>query len=445
LDHLRDTASLVAVHGHPHAARTVARGLRALAARGGSAAGVVAFAEAARARRAPTDAFLADEPALDALAGTVAVGERHARDEGPEPALGLLDGLRLPRTGRVGDDVVAVAVAGAFVGAGRLARELADGAALDGGDPDALLLQLLARSRQRTLVNRLVDALWKVDGGFAVIVAAPGVLVGVRDRRGLRPLVLGRVDGATVLATTESALRGAGAEPVRSVAPGEMVIVDARGLASVRPFVAREPSPCAQEWVALGEPVDAVDGVSAWTVRERLGEALGKVFPSEADVVVAASAGAAPVAAGLGRALGLPVVPGLVGRAGAPQAVPAVVAGRRVALVGTGALRVLAREVDALLAAGVAEVHVLGASARPVRACAYGVDGPVAEPAEGDAIAAALGAASATALPVAALRTALRDAPGTPCAACLGEAWPVPPVDEAEEQLPLFRGASDVS
>ncbi|MCB9681513.1 MAG: hypothetical protein H6733_08590 [Alphaproteobacteria bacterium] len=449
---LVDSATLVAVHGHPRAARLVARGLRGLAHRGGVAAGVVALAPGARARsrREPGVAFLDDEPALDVLVGDVAVGQRHARPLGDDAVIGLADAERLPPCALIDDTPVVLGLAGALVDPVRVRHDVIDhGVALLGDGPEELLLHLLARSRQRTLVNRLVDALWKAPPAGAVVAAAPGVLVAVRDPHGIRPLVLGRLDGATVVASEEAALVRAGAAIVRALAPGEMLIVDARGAVSVRPFPARHPAPCVQELVQLAAPTSSVDGVGVWQVRGQLGEELAREAPVRAGtstppVVVGLDADAAPGARGFAAVAGLTVERALeVGGA----AVPELVAGRAVALVAGHAGASVGQAVSALFDAGAAEVHLRVVGPRRSRACPYGIDGPAldassaAGAADGvdEAVARRHGLASVAWLSRARLDGVLRAAglpAGAACTGCLGGPWPVE-LPREPEVLPL--------
>ncbi|MCB9666484.1 MAG: hypothetical protein H6732_20405 [Alphaproteobacteria bacterium] len=430
------------MHGHGRAARLVARGLRALAHRGGRAAGLVAVPGDVRARREAHDAFLDDEPALEALRGDLAIGCRHGRETSPDAPVGLVDAVRLPRVATVAGQPVAVAVAGGFAAPARLRRELAEqGVALGPPTPDELLLHLIARSRQRTLVNRVVDALWRAPGGYGVLVAAPGVLVAVRDPQGLRPLLLGRVDGATVVATEEAALVAMGAVTLRALLPGEMLIVDDRGQASVEPFGRRTVAPCAQELAQLAAGTSQLHGASAWEARTRLGEELGYAAPAAIDVVVAAGAAALPAAHAFAAVLQKPVVPALGGH----TAVPELVAGRRVALVDLAPGEDLRGAVGALTAAGAAAVHVRGAVPRRQRACPYGVDGRELVVGEApEAWATRLGATSVAWLPAERLGVALGEVglPAGACTACVGGALPLPPEGEAD-QLPLFAAEGD--
>lgn len=441
---LRDTVGLVALHGHGRAARMVARGLRGLRPRTRSAAaGVVAFGDGVRSRRRGDDAFLDDEPAFEALAGTVAIGALHARVDDPDAALGLVDPVALPAIARVGGDPLAIALQGALVGASRLRHELSEaGAALGPAIPEDTLLHLAARSRQRRVVHRLVDALWKAEGGYAVVAALPGVLVGIRDPRGLRPLVLGDVEGATALATDPAALRAMGGTVVRAVAPGEMLVVDGQGVASVQPFPRRAQAPCVQEWLQLGgAEVTAGDG-TAWTLRARAGEALGRARDSLGEAIVPASSVVLPAALALAEAARRPVLPVLVDDGATPRVLPEAIAGRALTLVAATIDDTLKPAIAALWSAGAQAVHVRAIVPRCTRVCPYGVwtEAP-AEVVDDAVLAGRLGATSVGSLAEPQLREVLTglNIEGA-CTACVGGSVPLPLSPESD-QLPLFDAA----
>lgn len=438
---LSDSVSVIGVFGHTRASRLVARGLKGMAHRGGQAAGVVAFDDIARSRKSASCAFLEDEASLDALTGDVALGLRHAHAQAVDVLAGALDAPREPAWATLAVGQVAVAFSGTVVGAAALRRDvLAGGALLDGAGLSALVLALVARSSQRTLVNRVVDALWKASGAFAVVVAAPGLLVGVRDPQGLRPLVLGRVDGAIALASEEAAFVSAGGHLLRAVEPGEMVIVDERGVSSVRPFARRPMAACGQELLQVALSGSHADGRSVWEVRRQLGEELAREARAMPDaVVVAADDAAWPAALGFAATVDRPLAPAWV--PGALRAVPEVVAGHKVALVALASSGELKAKVSALLVAGAAEVHVRCASPRRTRACPYGVVGDEPGAESLDVWAARMGASSASALSVERARNVLRvptkDAVA-PCLGCVGDAWPLK--DVFEDDTPSLFG-----
>lgn len=430
-----DGTILAATFGHVRAAQTVADALAGLAGRVPRASvGIAGLGpDGVRTRRTGDDRLLGAAEG-EVPPGTVAVG-RLAPAPSAAVHVGLEDPPAWPAVGRVDLERVVVAVAGHPVGLAGLADELAaGGAALPSDDASHVVLASLARSRQRTLVNRVVDALLRVEGAFAAVVATADQLVVGRDRHGLVPLVLGYVDDAVVAASDEAAILAAGGRVARELDAGEIVVVTSRGETSIRPFPRRPVSRCGVATVALASDA-AVRGAPVWALRGDLGARLARTAP-EADVVVAASPGATRLADALAGARGTRrVSPWLPARGRVALGEP--VHGQEVLLVASGVDESLAADVAALLAAGADAVHVVAALGPPVRACPYGVVVPAVDEAPADRWAARLGAASVTWLDLPVLDAALR-ADGTgACLGCLGGAWPIEPAP-GRDQLPLF-------
>jgi amidophosphoribosyltransferase len=402
MDVLRDESGLFAVAGHPRAARVVAAGLEALGHRGEGP------------RIAATDGFVLRMG--EHAAGTHAIGQHGA--DGPDPlAIGRFRGF-----------AAAAALAGRFTNGQALRRELDGRGALfvSGGDAE-LVLHQMAQSGQKSFVNRLVDALWRVEGAFSVLVLGEGRVVAVRDPRGFRPLVLGRIGAATALSSEEGAIRAVGGEVIRDVEPGEMVIIDT-AVRSVAPYLRQDRRACSQEVLAIASSAARAFGRPVHSVRVALGERLAVEAPcGTADVVVGTED---PPAIALGYA----------SRAGVPwgPTVPDLVVGRRVALVAPSFVRgdALRDAVTALRGLGAVEVHVRVASP-PLRApCAYGVAGPAADDLAASDPAALVTALQADSLAFLALESYRRVLGPGHCDGCLSGDWPVAP--EADGQLPLF-------
>jgi amidophosphoribosyltransferase len=409
---MHDTVGFVGVFGRFSAATLAARGLRGLATRGGDVAGLVAIdGMRVRSRRSCGVAWLADEAALDALTGRVALGATlHLVDPdvARDTALGLIDPPRLPATAHLDDGPIALLVSGGLV-------TVPDGV-IGAADASDAVLQLVRRSGQRTAVNRLVDALHGVQGGFAVLLATRDRLVVATDPQGVRPAVVGALGEAVVVASDTRALLRVGAVPVRALSPGEVVVIDDNGIASLRPFPRRRDAPCTQEVLSLGAGDDVHAGRSIEGIRQAIGAELARLSPAAADVVTCAP-GQEAVALGWSRAMSMPLEPLLIDG----HASPSRVAGRVVVLIsrpGAGAA-----EVRALLAAGASDVHLRWPGPAPVQSCPFGV---AATP-SGDAPVRA-------GLSLVELRAVV-----TGCDGCLGGSFAVTS-DARDGQLPLFRG-----
>lgn len=436
----RDEGGLFGIAGHPRAVTVVCAGLRELHHRGERSAGLVASdGYVLRSARGLVNELFPGAT-LRGLGGGLVLGQVFGADAPP-------DG---PFLARVRGGSVAIALSGHVANATRLRRDLDDRGAVQTSTADAeLLAHLVAQSPQKTVVNRLVDALWRAEGGFSVVAITEDRLIAVRDPRGFRPLVFGRLDGAALFASEDGAVRAIGGEVVRDVEPGEMIIVDPGGVRSVAPFPRRPRASCVQELVSIARPDGRALDVPVHGVRVALGERLWREQPcAKAEIIVPWPDGGAAAASGAALIAGIPSIPALFRPPGADDgladgtrirlaAIPSIVEGHIIALVapslatGEG----LRQGVAALRAAGAVEVHVRLASPEVKSGCPYGVRGPAAD------VTTAIGADSTAWLPLPAFREVLAQhhASGA-CEGCLSGEWPVPP--DVDGQLPLFEASA---
>jgi len=274
---------------------------------------------------------------------------------------------------------------------------VAEGAIFQSTSDSEVILHLIARSRKVRLVDRFIDALTQIEGGYALVALTNKKLIGVRDPLGIRPLVLGDLDGKPVLASETCALDMVGARFVRDIEHGEMVIIDQDGVQSVRPFPARQARPCIFEYVYFARPDSVVNGKSVYEVRKRMGRRLAQESPADIDVVVPVPDSGVPAALGFAQEAGVPFEMGIirnhyVGRTfiqptqgqremGVRMKLSpnrAVLAGKRVMLIddsivrGTNSVRV----VRMVREAGAAEVHLRSASPPIQWPDYYGIDMP---------------------------------------------------------------------
>jgi len=358
--------------------------------------------------------------------------------------------------GLVLGQAVAVGLVGRIHNAAPLRQVVAERGALLRGDDDAeLLLHLMAQSSQRTVVNRLVDALGNLRGGFSFTLVTAGMCLAGRDPRGFRPLWIGTGEGLSAAASDPGALDAMGVQPLREVGAGELAILEPGSPTwTLRPWGTQHPAACVQEWVGLAPVGSTFEGLGVHALRQRLGLALAATCPVTADLV-ACLPGACPVAAmafaaHLGLPMGVVFVPddALAARW---VALPGAVRGRRVALVhepGVPAARMRAA-VASLRSAGARQVHLRCVAPWLTAECRYGVRLPAPWPSAvgavpGDTIAGYFDAESAAALSHAELAAALGRDGSHHCAACGGGAEPLPQ-DEASAtyQLPLFASVSN--
>jgi amidophosphoribosyltransferase len=274
---------------------------------------------------------------------------------------------------------------------------VADGAIFQSTSDSEVILHLIARSRKVRLVERFIDALSQIEGGYALVALTNKKMIGVRDPLGIRPLVLGELDGKAVLASETCALDMVGARFVRDIEHGEMVVIDHNGIESIKPFPAKKARPCIFEYVYFARPDSVVNGRSVYEVRKRMGRRLAQETPAEVDVVVPVPDSGVPAALGFAQEAGLPFEMGIirnhyVGRTfiqptqgqrelGVRMKLSpnrAVLAGKRVMLIddsivrGTNSVRV----VRMVREAGAKEVHLRSASPPIQWPDYYGIDMP---------------------------------------------------------------------
>jgi len=465
-DHFRDGCGLFGIAGHPEAANLTYLGLYALQHRGQESAGIVACdTETLRVEKGMglvNDVF--DDERLLALPGSFAIGHVRystAGDTVPGNAQPILiDCHRGP---------IALGHNGNLVNATLLRRELeAAGSIFQSTSDTEVLLHLYARSHRQSLADAVAASLSKVRGAYSLLFLAPRVLVAARDPWGFRPLVIGRLDGASIVCSETCALDLIDAEYVRDVEPGEMVVIDEEGLRSYRPLPAEEPRQCVFEQVYFARPDSQVFGRNVLESRLQLGRCLARESPADADVVVPVPDSGMGAALGYAQESGRPFEWGLirnhyVGRTFIEpkqsirsfgvrlklNPVRRVLDGRRVVLIDDSIVRgTTARKIVSMVrSAGAREVHVRISSPPTTGSCHYGIDTPrkselIAAAQSVPEIAEHLGADSLAYLSPEGLVQAVGDPEGARhCTACFTGRYPVA-VSHAEDwQLALFDGS----
>ena len=194
-----------------------------------------------------------------------------------------------------------------------LRRQLvAEGSIFQSTSDSEVILHLIARSRKTRVVDRFIDALRDIEGGYALVALTNTKLLGARDPLGIRPLVLGDLNGKFVLASETCALEMVGAHHVRDIEPGEVVVVSDTGVESLRPFPDARARPCLFEYVYFSRPDSVVNGKSVYEVRKRMGARLAEETGVEADVVVPVPDSGVPAALGYAQGSGVPYELGII-------------------------------------------------------------------------------------------------------------------------------------
>jgi amidophosphoribosyltransferase len=304
---LNEECGVFGVIGTDDAAALTALGLHALQHRGQEAAGVASFDGAAfRTERhlgLVSDNF-SDASVLGRLAGKAAIGHTRYSTQGET----VLKNVQ-PLYADLDRDGIAVAHNGNLTNARRLRAELKQrGCIFQSTSDSELFLHLTARSHHLQMVDKLIDALKQVEGAYALTILTKEGLIGARDPVGIRPLILGDLNGAPILASETCALDLIGAKFVRDIRPGEVVICRPNGeVESRQAFPQTTPArPCIFELIYFARPNSIVDGKSVYQLRKSLGARLALEARTDADMVAPIPDSGVPAAIGYAQASGLP-------------------------------------------------------------------------------------------------------------------------------------------
>ncbi|HRO10078.1 amidophosphoribosyltransferase [Amaricoccus sp.] len=399
-DKLREECGVFGVIGVQDAATFVALGLHALQHRGQEAAGIVAYAPEPGFTSARHFGYVRDnftsQSRIEGLPGSLAIGHVRYSTAGSKGSTQIRDVQPLFAEFAMGG--AAIAHNGNLTNALALRAELIErGSIFQSGSDTECIIHLMARSMQRTIPERMKDALRLVEGAFSIVAMTRSKLIGVRDALGVRPLMLGRLGDAWALASETCAFDIIGAEFVREIEPGEMVICTASGVESFFPFQPKAPRFCIFEKVYFSRPDSVIGGQSVYETRRRIGVELAREAPVEADLVCPVPDSGTPAAIGYSQESKIPYAMGIIrnqymGRTFIEPTEQirnmgvrlklnvnrALVAGKRIVLVDDSVVRgTTSRKIREMLQdAGAAEVHFRIASPPTQWPCFYGVDTP---------------------------------------------------------------------
>ena len=395
-DTLHEECGVFGIHNVDEASALVALGLHALQHRGQEAAGIASYDgqhfHLERRFGLVGDSF-SDATMLQRLPGGAAIGHNRYSTAGGaalrniQPLFAELDG-----------GGIAVAHNGQFTNAMTLRRSLIKrGSIFQSTSDSEVVLQLIAKSRESNIVDRFIDAIRQMEGGYALVALTRKKLIGARDPLGIRPLVLGNLDGAPVLASETCALDIIGAKFVREVKNGEVVVCTEDGVQSYHPFPEKPARLDIFEYIYFSRPDSFIAGRSVYEVRKAMGGELAKELPIEADVIVPVPDSGVPAALGYAQETGIPFELGIirnhyVGRTfiEPTQQIRALgvrlkhsanrgqVEGKRIVLVDDSLVRgtTSSKIVQMLRDAGAKEVHLLLASPPITHSDYYGIDTP---------------------------------------------------------------------
>ena len=398
-DHLHEECGVFGVFGHADAAALAALGLHALQHRGQEAAGIVSFnGSHFHDHRAPGHVgdIFSSESVMQRLPGHVALGHNRYSTTGETSQRNIQ-----PLFADFASGGFALAHNGNLTNAAILHRQLVNRGCLFQSTTDTeVIVHLIAISEQETVVDRLIDALRQVIGAYSLVAMMDNAIIGVRDPMGVRPLVLGKLEDAHILASETCALDIIGAEFIRDIEPGEVVVIDENGVTSLKPFAPQPSRFCVFEYIYFARPDSVVEGSSVYEARKRIGVELARESNVPADIVIPVPDSGVPSAMGYANEAGLPYELGIirnhyVGRTFIEptdnirhlgvklkhNASRAVIEGKRVILVDDSIVRgtTSVKIVEMMRSAGAKEVHMRIASPPTTHSCFYGVDTPERE------------------------------------------------------------------
>ncbi len=395
-DKLHEECGIFGLWGKPEAAAFVALGLHALQHRGQEASGIVSY-DGERFYMERREGLVGDQFAvggpLDKIKGAHAIGHVRYSTTG-----GSLNRNIQPFFADVANGGIALAHNGNLTNAHALRKRLIRNGSIFYSTSDTeCIVHLVATSRAGPIVERIVDALKQVEGAYSLVALTGKKLIGVRDPLGVRPLVIGKLEGAYVLASETCALDIIGAELVRDVKPGELVVISDSGMESFQPFPPQRQRFCIFEYVYFARPDSVIDGQGVYQVRKSIGSELAREAPVEADMIVPVPDSGVPAAIGYAETSKIPFELGIirnhyVGRTFIEpsdhirhlgvrlkhNANRQYLRGKRVVLVddsivrGTTSKKIIKMVRDA----GASEVHMRIASPPTTDSCFYGVDTP---------------------------------------------------------------------
>jgi len=462
LDKFREACGVFGIIGHPEAANLTYLGLYALQHRGQESAGIVVADEDGlhleKGMGLVADVFT--EAKLRRLKGSLAIGHvrysttgsSHLKNAQPIVASYRRGGLALAHNGNL-------------VNAHLVKKELEGQGSIFSSTTDSeVIVHLVARSGRDDLVEAMADALTRLDGAYSLVVMNETELLGIRDPHGFRPLSLGRLKDAWVLASESCAFDLIEATFVRDLEPGEFLHITPQGMRSFWPLPARSASQCIFEYIYFSRPDSLLYGQNVAGVRKALGRQLAREAPAEADLVIPVPDSGVPAALGYAQESGLPFDHGLirnhyVGRTFIEpkqnirhfgvkiklNPVREILEGKRVVVVDDSIVRgTTSRKIVSMIrSAGGREVHMRISSPPTVSPCYYGIDTPtrrelIASSHTVEEIRRYIRADSLGYLSMDGLKKAVGKDEGF-CAACFNLQYPVAFPSEDRAQLRLFE------
>ena len=398
LDAFHEECGVFGVYGHPEAANLVYLGLYALQHRGQESAGIVSSNGKAliahRGMGLVADIF--NNEVLERLEGTSAIGHNRYSTTGSASIKNCQ-----PLVVEYAQGGLALAHNGNIVNFRELRDRLeSSGSIFQSSSDSELIIHLIAGSHATNLPERIAEALSQVRGAYSTAILTEQGLIAARDPYGFRPLVIGKLNSATIVASETCALDLVRAEFVREVEPGEIVVINDDGIRSFRPFAPAAPKRCIFEYVYFARPDSFHYGRNVYQVRKAHGRALARECPADADIVVPVPDSGTAAALGYAEEAGLPFEMALVrshyiGRTFIEprqsirhfgvkikfNPVAELLRDKRIVLIEDSIVRgtTMSKVIPMLRQAGAREVHMRIAAPPTTHSCFYGIDTPTRE------------------------------------------------------------------
>lgn len=392
---LGEYCGLMGVYNRPQAAQQVFLGLYALQHRGQESAGIVSTdgARIHERRGMGLVSQIFDPEILGKLEGKLAIGHNRYSTTG-QPRLTNIQPLLVScKSGKI-----ALAHNGNLVNAVELRRAMEESGSIFATTTDSeVILHLIAKSRRKRLEDMIMDAVRQIRGAYSLLLMTTEKLIGARDPFGFRPLCLGRLGDSVIMASESCALDIIGAEYVRDVKPGELVVVDERGITSLMAEESTVQAKCIFEFIYFSRPDSVVFGENVDKIRRKLGVVLARNYPVDADLVISVPDSSNTSSLGFAQESGIPFELGLirnhyVGRTFIQpdqsvrdgdvrvkfNPVKGILRGKRVVVVDDSIVRgsTMKKLVVMLRKTGVKEVHLRICSPPVQFPCYYGIDIP---------------------------------------------------------------------
>ena len=465
LDKLHEECGVVGVYGHPEAANLVYLGLYALQHRGQESAGIVASTHSKMHLELGMGlvADIFDPGRLMKLPGPLAIGHNRYSTAGKSELVNAQ-----PCMINYAEGSLALAHNGNLVNAQTIRKSLASkGAIFQSTNDSEVIVHLMAQAKSASFVDRAAEALRQVSGAYSLVLMTENELLAARDPRGFRPLCLGKLEGAYIVASETCVMDLIEAEFIREIEPGELILINENGLQSFFPFKKEETKHCVFEHIYFARPDSFLFGEHVYMARKEMGKAMAQESPADVDLVVPVPDSGVVSAMGFAEESNIPFEMGLirnhyVGRTFIePQsqirnfgvklklnAVKNLIEGKRLAIIDDSIVRgtTSRKIVKMLLESGAKEVHLRISSPPILHSCFYGIDTPnkeelIAHTNTLEETRQYLGANSLSYLSINKMLEVLQNGKNKFCSACFDGNYPVSITDSIDttQQLDLFK------